>query len=239
MKKTKIAAMVVSIAMTFSAGSVVLASEDYGSAGALAKESYTMEEMLQYAIQDERLALAEYQLIMDEFDVTRPFSNIIRSENTHIELVTPLFEKYGIAIPEDTAKDLVVKPETLVAAFETGVQAEVNNIAMYQEFLKQELPEDVRLVFEKLSGASENHLAAFEKGTAQQSGTIGGASRRSTNPAQTFGNGNRGNRNAGIIDGTVGQRNHTNSGISRQQTSQGNRLQQGNSSQAGRNGRNR
>ena len=40
-------------------------------------------------------------------------------------------------------------------------QAEIDSIAMYESFLKTDLPEDVRDLFERLQQASENHLRAF------------------------------------------------------------------------------
>ena len=47
--------------------------------------------------------------------------------------------------------------------------AEVHNIAMYEAFLKQEdLPDDVRAVFEALTRASGNHLRAFEQNANKQ-----------------------------------------------------------------------
>ena len=73
--------------------------------------------MLTYAIQDEYLALAEYELIIEKYGSMRPFSNIINSEKTHIDM-----------------------------------------------FLKKELPDDIRSVFERLKNASGNHLQAFKNG---------------------------------------------------------------------------
>ena len=75
--------------------------------------------------------------------------------------MTELLEKYDFAVPKDTADRYVVLPEDLKASFQTGVQAEIDNIAMYESFLKEELPADIRDLFERLKGASENHLRAF------------------------------------------------------------------------------
>ena len=59
------------------------------------------------------------------------------------------------------AEEHVALPADLKSAFETGVQAEIDNIAMYESFLSRELPADVREVFESLMNASKNHLRAF------------------------------------------------------------------------------
>ncbi len=93
-----------------------------------------------------------------------PFSNIIRAEVTHISLLLPLFETYGYIAPADTASEHVVMPKDLKTAFEIGVQAEIDNITMYESFLDRDIPDDVRDVFERLKAASENHLRAFQNG---------------------------------------------------------------------------
>ena len=136
-------------------------SPDFGAKGAQGKTDLTIEEMLTYAIQDEYLARAEYELIMAEHGSIRPFTNIMAAEERHIEWVAEIIGKYGYALPEDTAAEHVVLPESLRSSFETGVQAEIDNIAMYESFLQAELPGDVRDLFERLKQASENHLRAF------------------------------------------------------------------------------
>lgn len=144
-----------------------LDDSDWGSLSALENESFTIEEMLIYALQDEYTAKAEYVYIMDTFDVLKPFSNIKSSEETHIALLLPLFEAYGIEVIDDESLDHLFEIDSLQEAYEIGVIAEINNIAMYELFLTQELPDDLREAFIKLRDASENHLAAFEKNAAK------------------------------------------------------------------------
>jgi hypothetical protein len=141
-----------------------LLADDFGARGALSAENLTLARMLTYALQDEYLARAEYAAIMQEYGPIRPFSNIIRSEERHISWLVPLFEQYGFEIPEDDASDHVVIPENIKTALEIGVQAELDNIAMYEVFLEENLPEDVRDVFNRLMAASKNHLEAFRRG---------------------------------------------------------------------------
>ncbi|MFC1535147.1 DUF2202 domain-containing protein [Thermodesulfobacteriota bacterium] len=125
--------------------------------------------MLTYAVQDEYLARAEYELIIEKYGLSRPFSNIVRSEETHINMLIPLFEKYGFPVPENNASEHVVVPEDTKKALETGVRAEIENISMYKKFLEKELPNDVKLVFLRLKDASENHLRAFRNGLRRYS----------------------------------------------------------------------
>jgi hypothetical protein len=151
------------VTLTFISTGALLA-EDFGSRGALSAENLTLVNMLTYAIQDEYLARAEYAAIMQEYGPIKPFSNIIKSEERHISWLVPLFEQYGFEIPEDNASDHIILPKNVKTALEIGVQAELDNIAMYEVFLEENLPEDVRDVFERLMAASKNHLEAFRRG---------------------------------------------------------------------------
>lgn len=89
-------------------------SSNYGSSGALQDEDLTMEEMLLYAIQDEYAARLEYQEIIDLFNVSTPYSNIIKAEETHISELTILYQNYNIDVPEDNSDQNVVIPENLL-----------------------------------------------------------------------------------------------------------------------------
>ncbi|MDA3931189.1 MAG: hypothetical protein PF513_00475 [Tenericutes bacterium] len=132
---------------------------------------YSVEEMLAFAIQDEYLAIAEYEAIILEFGEVRPFINIVQAEQTHIDLLLPLFVTYGIEVPENNAAESVIVPDSITSAIATGLEAEEKNIAMYQLFLSQDnLGEDVRSAFEYLLSASENHLAAFSNDRLQYYG---------------------------------------------------------------------
>ncbi len=135
----------------------------YGSAGASADNDLTLEKMMNYAIQDEYAARAEYELILDAYGEQQLFQNIMSAEETHIATLTALFQSYGFAIPKDTSADYVVLPASLDEAYQTGVDAEILNIAMYKEFLSYDLPSDVAQVFTSLMEASQNHLASFKK----------------------------------------------------------------------------
>lgn len=135
----------------------------YGAAGASADKELSMEKMLVYAIQDEYLARGEYEYVLNKFGDQRPFSNIIKSEEQHIAELKVLFEKYKLAVPEDTSKNHLVPASTVEEALGIGVQAEIDNIVMYNSFLSKDLPDDVKSTFNFLMSGSENHLEAFQK----------------------------------------------------------------------------
>jgi hypothetical protein len=131
-----------------------------GAKAALADANPDLAAMLTYAIQDERIAQAEYQAIIGRLGSVRPFSNIVRAEATHIGYLEDLFTAHKITVPADTTPARQA-PRDLAAALEAGRQAEIDNIAMYDRFLARQLPADVRQVFEQLKAASQNHLRAF------------------------------------------------------------------------------
>jgi hypothetical protein len=142
----------------------IYAVENFGAEGAKNDNDLTLEDMLTYAIQDEYLARAEYYTIMDKFGNVRPFSNIVKAEETHISELIPLFQRYAYKVPADTAKEHTVIPDSIQRALITGVQAEVDNIAMYELFLKKNIPEEAAAVFKNLLKGSESHLKAFNNG---------------------------------------------------------------------------
>lgn len=80
--------------------SSIISAEDFGASGALVKNELELEEMLSYAIQDEYLALREYEALIDEFGLDRPYSNIAESEKTHIRYLETIYRDYNIDIPE-------------------------------------------------------------------------------------------------------------------------------------------
>lgn len=145
------------------------AAEDaFGSSAVTAGQTYTLEQMLTYAIQDEYMAQAEYQGILDTLGGDAPFSNILKAEGTHINYLVQLFTTYGLPVPSNTAADRVTLPATLADAYQAGVTAEVANIAMYDTFLAQtDLPTDVRDTFTALKNASENHLNAYTRNASR------------------------------------------------------------------------
>jgi hypothetical protein len=126
-------------------------------------QSAELEAMLIAAIEDEYKAQAEYEALINTFGDVKPISNIINAETSHIDALEVLFATYGIPVPENNGAEFAVIPDTLAEAFQVGVDAEIKNIAIYEDFLTQDLPQDVEDTFTNLMNASENHLAAFER----------------------------------------------------------------------------
>jgi hypothetical protein len=114
------------------------------------------------------MARATYEVVLARFPGARPFANTIRAEQSHIGWLESLHGTYGLTVPPVTTSR-PDEPRSLDAALEAGRQAEIDNIAMYDRFLAQDLPADVRRVFVQLEAASRNHLRAFSTNGGRRS----------------------------------------------------------------------
>ena len=132
----------------------------------LPKENISESEIeaLSMAINDEYKARATYKKVIEKFGEVRPFSNIINSEENHISELKKLYNKYGLDIPADEWYDKVPEFDSVEEACQAGVQAEVENAALYDELFSKADNQDIIIVFTLLRDASENnHLPAFER----------------------------------------------------------------------------
>ena len=159
------------------------------------EENYTLEEMLNITLLDELKAKATYEAIIDTYGEVKPFTRILLAEQRHIDALLVLFSTYGFEVPTFDISNIVV-PESLTAALEAGVQAEVDNIALYDAFLSQtDIPEDVVITFTALQNASENHLRAFNRGLiGSQIHDFGQQIRNQFGKLGFKGNGHKGNK---------------------------------------------
>ena len=124
------------------------------------------KQALLSALDDEYRAFTSYQAVIAKLGAVRPFSMIIRAEEQHISSLKALFDKYGVAIPENPYLSKVAVPSTLQSACQVGVDAEIANASLYKETLLPAVKEyaDITSVFTNLMNASqERHLPAFER----------------------------------------------------------------------------
>ncbi len=116
------------------------------------------------AIDDEYKARATYKAIVEKFGEISPFASIIKAEQKHIDELLMLFEKYEVMVPSDSWEISPDDFESKELACVLGVNAELNNVLLYDMLLPKIKHQDIVDVFEKLQDASENnHLLAFEK----------------------------------------------------------------------------
>jgi len=141
----------------------ILSQDGYGAKGALSDKDLTINDMLTYAVQDEYLAHGEYMAIMEKFGQQRPYVNIAKSEETHLAYLEEVYLAFNMEFPKDSSAPHILIPKSLLEAAKVGVQAEIDNIAMYELFMTKELPDNVYKVFYALKSGSESHLKAFQK----------------------------------------------------------------------------
>ena len=121
-------------------------------------------QALYRALDDEYKALATYQSVMATFGQVRPFVNIARAEQNHISALVTLFERYSLPVPENDWAGQVPQFESLAAACQAGVQAEIENAALYDELFASVDHADITRIFQQLRDASqEQHLPAFQR----------------------------------------------------------------------------
>lgn len=119
---------------------------------------------LNEAIQDEYMARATYEKVLEQFGAIRPFVNIIHAEDRHVEVLAYLFERYGLEVPEDNSAEKAPSYDTLKEAAEASVAAERENGALYDTLLAKVENPEVRNVFSALRYATmEHHLPALQR----------------------------------------------------------------------------
>jgi len=129
----------------------------------------SLKAALTVLIEDEYKARAEYAALVEKFGEVTPFVNLIQAETSHINALANQFTTYGLEVPVDNGSKFAVVPATLAEAYAIGIQAETSNIALYENYLKQDFPANIERVFTNLMNASVNHLATF---TAYQDGSV-------------------------------------------------------------------
>lgn len=126
--------------------------------------------------EEEKLARDVYTYFSTKV-TTRKFTNIARSEQTHMNYMATLLTKYKQWNPTTNRKPGVFYNKDiqalytsltaegaagLVQAYGVGVKIEELDIGSIEDLLAQNLPVDVMAVLELLLAASYNHLEAFQ-----------------------------------------------------------------------------
>jgi len=124
-----------------------------------------LSTLLTRAINDEYRAETIYQGVLNDFGAVQPFRNVLTAEERHSASNGRLFTNRALAVPPNTWTDAAVPHfGSVTAACAAGVVAERENIALYDDLLRSDLPADVRQVFTNNRSASLlNHLPAFER----------------------------------------------------------------------------
>ncbi|MBK9179468.1 MAG: DUF2202 domain-containing protein [Acidimicrobiales bacterium] len=116
------------------------------------------------ALDDEYKARATYAQVLADFGDVRPFSNIVEAEQRHIDALERLFARYGLDMPPDPWPGQVARYGSLSEACAAGVEAEIDNAALYDRLLAGTTRNDLLDTYRNLQRASqENHLPAFRR----------------------------------------------------------------------------
>ena len=136
--------------------------------------------------EEEKLARDVYLTLYDQWDILI-FQNIAGSEQSHMDAVLSLLERYGVEDPaagkeigEFTNPDLQALYDQLVAqgeqslsdALKVGAAIEEIDILDLEEYVAQTDKDDIRIVYDSLAKGSRNHLRAFTKTLLQQTGEV-------------------------------------------------------------------
>ena len=140
------------------------------------------KEHLLFMREEEKLARDVY-LTLYKIWGAQIFANIARSEQTHMDAVKALLDKYGVPDPaagkgvgeftnpelQELYDKLVEEgSKSLVDALKVGALIEEKDIVDLKVALNDTDNQDIRLVYENLMMGSRNHLRAFTRMLAQQ-----------------------------------------------------------------------
>ncbi|HRF67447.1 MAG TPA: DUF2202 domain-containing protein [Ignavibacteria bacterium] len=132
-------------------------------------------ESIKYMREEEKLARDVYAEMYTKYNI-RPFRNIKKAEQTHMDLMKDLLAKYSIDDPVSSdatgsftnseLKDLYSKlieqgNLSLVEALKVGALIEETDIADLDKQLKITQNKDIKETYDYLRYGSENHLRAF------------------------------------------------------------------------------
>lgn len=137
--------------------------------------SDAQKEGLVFMVEEEKLARDLYEYLYAKRDLTI-FSNIAKSEQQHMDSVIELLEKYDLdystsletrgsfenAELQSLYDTLTVRGEaSIVEALEVGKLIEEVDIEDLEGLVTEDIPEDLKVVYDNLLKGSYNHLSGF------------------------------------------------------------------------------
>lgn len=156
--------------------SIALASPAL-AATAPARPTAAQRTQLQYLVEEEKLARDVYTYLAANV-TSQKFSNILKSEQTHMDYIAALLVKYNFFNPTLTRSAGVFRNQDLqslynqltaegsastAAAFGVGVKVEELDISDLQKMMTNPMPADMKAALDVLLKGSQNHLAAFSR----------------------------------------------------------------------------
>ena len=81
--------------------------------------------------------------MISDLGEVRPFGNIVKAAQRHIDALLALFEKYAVAPHANRWTGRVPRFDSVQAACTAGVKAEMDNMAVYDRVFKTRAHEDI------------------------------------------------------------------------------------------------
>ena len=131
-------------------------------------------QSLLFMIEEEKLARDVYEALYDKWGL-RAFANIARSEQTHIDAIAGLIERYDLDNPLQEGEGSFTDPElaslyddllaqgsrSIQEAVKVGMTIEDLDIKDLMEDIEASDNDDLRIVYQNLLKGSRNHMRAF------------------------------------------------------------------------------
>lgn len=134
-----------------------------GNCVTLTSLSDVEKQGLRDAILEEYGALNLYNYAISKLGNVAPFSQIVRSEQQHVNALLRQAQKYGLATPTNPGMSSSPAITSLSQACQAGVKAETEDAALYDRLKKVTTHTDLLQVYNNLQNASlNNHLPAFQ-----------------------------------------------------------------------------
>lgn len=133
------------------------------------------EEGIRYMREEEKLARDVYKQLYDTWG-TNIFGNISNSEQTHMDAMKSLVDRYGLTDPaeglgvgeftnpklQQLNDDLIEQgSKSEIDALKVGAAIEEIDIIDIEKYVQQTNKQDIEIVYENLLKGSRNHLRSF------------------------------------------------------------------------------
>lgn len=134
-------------------------------------------QALKDTLDDEYKSYETYAQVIRDFGEVRPFINIVQAEARHYTALLSLFEKHGVAPPNNQWAGRVPRFSSVKEACVAAIQGEIDNVKLYDRALESTQRPDILAVYQALRSAShDRHLPAFQR-CAEGGGGGGGRGR--------------------------------------------------------------
>ena len=124
----------------------------------------------------ERLSRVQYQTDEDKFHVYRPYMMIIPQEENHIDLISQLFDAYGLSAAGPTPA--IRRSSTITQAYEIAMGLEADLMPRYERLISGAEDADTQQVLDTILAQTRMHYRMFSMALRMGGGMGPGMMRR-------------------------------------------------------------